>query len=179
MVNKWYSQIALNIGNGLSSDGSQFVAPQDGTYFFGFSSGITSGNSYGSTLVVLSVNSVVDVCGLMIGDQIRAGSDAVIMGSRTCLFPMNTGDIVTFNIKYSYDRPIYSSDSQLTTTLNGFLYTPISGIQVSWVFSYTAVSLFVHSFVSSFISMLVCLSGLYYLMLSLIWTVEIKYTYWK
>ena len=119
-----YDLVLLNSGNGWN--GSAFVVPQQGTYFLCFGAQFSTSTSFPSTGIYLSINGtrwMAAQSGLM--ERLKKTKD-VDLTTKCCLVNLNAGD----GVSMTTDLTLRTDTSVFGTYFTGFLYNPISKLQV-------------------------------------------------
>ncbi len=119
-----YDRVIVNEGSAWDGVRNRFKAPYTDLYVFSFSAGIT-GNQPPSVNLVL--NNITTIATVQLGAAVLFASGFVDLLSASCLLQLNASD--TLEVQF-VTNPIYSDATNLATSFSGFLYRPISGIQV-------------------------------------------------
>ena len=125
--------VLYNIGNGWQSSNFQFIPPQTGIYFFRFSAGVVSNNTYqiGFKLNDQYPCSLQTGLALFVPPSQASPFDTFDVVSRTCMVEMQTSDIASIvmfgKAWWTNDADVITSSTVYQqTTFKGFLYSPIS-----------------------------------------------------
>ncbi len=122
-------KMLINVGGGWDACNSRFVAPQDGVYFFSWSSASGYGG-YGGTHLLRNNVTLVDS---QIGNGFYNGSDTA---SHSILLQLNSGESISLIVSYT---SVYS-DANYQTSLLGFLYEPIFVTKVAWSLAFNGAA---------------------------------------
>ena len=116
-----FYQTVFNYGNAWNNATQLFKAPQAGIYYFSISVGVLATTMGWNAFLVVPDNKYA--CSLEIYSKDHNGPDII---SRGCLLQLALGQ--SLKIDWLFDTDLSYSQ----TSFRGFLYSPISGIQVAW-----------------------------------------------
>jgi hypothetical protein len=120
------SEVFLNEGGAFSLENSNFVAPEDGIYYFSFSIGQRNGDAVRVALGVDRSSSRDNEMELWC----KAGNtDDVNIQSRSSIVQLQAGDVAWISTLHP---TVFSDDADLQTTLTGFKYSPSQATSVAW-----------------------------------------------
>ena len=115
-----FYQAVFNYGNAWNNATQLFTAPQSGIYYFSISVGVPANTKEWNAVSLQGVYA----CSLEIYSMNHNGPDII---SRGCLLQLTLGQ----SLSIAWDSsPVDISYSQ--TSFRGFLYSPVSGVQVAW-----------------------------------------------
>ena len=124
-----FNRVLVNEGQGFQISNNTFVAPENGAYFFTFSS---------PGKLILMTNNIPKfmVCNCA---DVSNKAESVVRGS--VMLNLKKNDVVRLTVITTTDLPFWNDDYGLTK-FQGFLYKPKSALHVAWSVAKTAAKNF-------------------------------------
>ena len=114
-----FNRLLVNEGQGFQISNNTFVAPENGAYFFTFS-------SPGKVILVTNNIPKIMICNCA---DVPNKAESVVRGS--VMLNLNKNDVVRLTVIAPTDLPLWNDDYGLTK-FQGFLYKPKSTLHVAW-----------------------------------------------